>query len=358
MDRQDYAALLIAGNAESMQRGYLRYATGWRLWMGNGYAVIQRGGELRLFIGPGSQGYWAEQAGWPRDSEAAPNRMEAIVRLLRDVAGRSGRIGIVGLDQIMPHRDATYLVEELADVTIEDATYVLDSLMVIKSEEEIASARESYQCVARALRRVGEILRPGLMEREVIAEAISVLAAGGCFDGIAHLTTGSLPYIRPPTDRVISLEDIVKVQLEYAGPDGYWVELSSVFSFREPPLSLHRHLTTIDRAMRRAAELLRPGINGAAVLAAIQETYDEDGWQVRGRPPGGYHGIGLNIVEPPFGNPATADVLEENMIIMLGTGAFVEAHPWSVFLPDNFVVTSQGGIALGDHPRVWHVLPA
>jgi Xaa-Pro aminopeptidase len=356
MDVHGYDALLIAGNAESMQRGYLRYVSDWRVWMGSAYAVVPHGGETRLFIGPGSQGYWAEQAGWPRGPQLAPDRLHDIAEMLRRAAGGNGRVGIVGLGQIMPYRDAVLIVDALDGVTIEDATSVMDRLMMIKSPEEIASAAEGYKHVAAALRRIGEVLTPGQTEREVIAAAIHELAAAGCLDGIAHLTTGQPPYIRPPTERRIGVDEIVKIQLEYAGPGGYWVELSSIFSFREPPPSLQRHVATIDRAMRRAADVMRPGVNGATVIAAIQETYREDGWRVSGKAPGSYHGIGLNIIEPPFGSDATNDVFEANMIIMLGASASVEMHPWSVFLPDNYVVTEQGGVALGDHPRIWHVL--
>ena len=37
-----------------------------------------------------------------------------------------------------------------------------------------------------------------------MAEAVQLLAEQGCLDGIAHLTHGTRPFLRPPTDRIIS----------------------------------------------------------------------------------------------------------------------------------------------------------
>ncbi len=352
-----YEAFVVAGNAEAMQRCYIRYLTDWRLWLGGGFAVFQLEGDPLLVLGSGSLAFWAEQQGWTHDKAFASDKIGEVISTLKTGGLSNSTIGIVGLNQIMPYEDIQRLTSELPNARLKDATRLMDEVIAIKSQEEIAECAETYEYVARALHRVKEVLAPGKTEREVIAEAVHVLAKAGCLDGIAHISNGPKPYIRPPTSRVIQADDIIKVQLEYAGPSGYWMELSSIFSFREPPERELRHYTTTIKALNRAAALLRPGITGGEVSQAIAETYDEDGWKTIGRP-GGFHGIGLNLVEPPFGKPGAKETLEENMVLMVSASSLVHEHEWGVFAPDNFVVTPNGGRQVGDHKHEWHVLPA
>ena len=64
MQEAGYEALILAGNAEAMQRGYIRYVADWRLWGGKGFIVLPLAGELTLVLGAGSQSYWSKIVDW------------------------------------------------------------------------------------------------------------------------------------------------------------------------------------------------------------------------------------------------------------------------------------------------------
>jgi Xaa-Pro aminopeptidase len=260
------------------------------------------------------------------------------------------------MDRIMPYGDIKILTSSLPDAQIEDATTLMDRVMAIKSPEEIAQAAETYRFVAQALGLLKNELAPGKTEREVMAEIFRFLANLGCLDGIAHLSDESPPFIRPPKDRRIGVDDILKVSLEFAGPGGYWVELAGVFSFREPTERQRRHFETTLKAVERAAALMRPGTLGGELSQAIEATYRDDGWNVTGRGIWDVHGIGLNVITPPIGLPGSEDELQENMILNIHPGLLVDEDHWGVYVQDNLVVTPEGGRPLDDYQHEWHVL--
>ncbi len=133
------------------------------------------------------------------------------------------------------------------------------------------------------MRRCAAVLAPGKSERAVMAQAVATLAELGCLDGIAHLTNGTRPFFRPPTDRIIEEDDIIKVSLEFAGPSGYWVELSGVYSFRPPPAREYRYYQTVVEAIERVKAMLRPGALGGDVTRTVEATFAEAGLE-RHRP--------------------------------------------------------------------------
>ena len=354
MRSSGHDALIVPGTAGLLSRGYLRYVSDWRMWMGTGYFLLPPDGMPTLILGPGSEGYWADAGAIVHRVRLASDKAEELSRSLTALRLAQHQVGVVGLGVEVPVSDFSRLEAAMPNLRIVDATEIMQKSMAIKSSYEITQASETYGHVAGALDQLARLLEPGKTEREVLAETLRFLAERGCVDGIAHLSDGELPYIRSPSDRRLDVEDILKVQLEFAGPAGYWVELASVYSFRQPPERKLRHFETTVEALRRAATALKPGARGRDVAKVIEDTYLDAGLTVAAGPGWGLHGIGLNLVEPPFTD--SHDGIVEDMIIMISPNATVSEHEWSVFLPDNFVVTKEGGRPLGNHTHTWRVL--
>jgi Xaa-Pro aminopeptidase len=261
------------------------------------------------------------------------------------------------MQQVMNYGDGRALQHGLSAAQLVDATPLVDAIMAVKSEEELALAAETYRAVAQAHATLRAELAPGKSERAVMARAVETLAELGCLDGIAHLTHGTRPFFRPPTERIIAADDIIKVSLEFAGPGGYWIELAGVYSFWEPPARELRYHATAVKAIERVKQVLRPGATGGDVTQAVEETFAEDGWHVSGRGIWDGHLIGLNVIRPPYGVKDNTDVFEENMIFNVHPGLLVDDDRMGMFLQDNLVVTPQGGRTLGVYPQQWCMLP-
>ena len=346
--------LVLCGNAEATQRGYLRYLCDWRLWGGSGYLVVTHHAPSTLVLGVGSQAYWAKQVGWVEDVRAAPDKVVEVASLAR--AHGAKRVGVVGLGTVAAYGEAERLKRELTGVEIVDATAAVNAVMVVKSAEEIEHVRHTYGLIAHALGLVREALAPGRSEVEVMSEAVGYLASQACLDGIAHLSHHPGPFIHPPTFRPIGSDDVIKVSLEFAGPSGHWIELAAIHSFREPPARELRLFETTCKAVDAAVAQMRPGVEVGALSRLIQQTFEDDGWELADRGIWDIHSIGVNVIEPPIGLPENRDLLRENMVLNIHPGWLVAPDRWGVYIQNNVLVTEAGGEILGDYTYRWHVL--
>lgn len=356
MQDQGVQALIMAGNAESMQRGYIRYVSDWRLWGGKGFAVIPLAGDPTLVLGAGSQSYWSKIVGWIPDVRAASDTAAEVINAVKSLGLAQASLGLVGMNQVMTYGDVSMLQRELSQAHVMDATVAVDDVMAIKSDEELALAAETYRAVAQAHATLRAALAPGKSERAAMAQAVTTLAELGCLDGIAHLTNGTRPYFRPPADRIISADDIIKVSLEFAGPSGYWIELAGVYSFRQPPARELRYYQTCLKAIDRVKGILRPGAVGGDVTRAVEATFAKDGWNVTGRGIWEGHLIGLNVIRPPYGLIDNTNVFKEKMLFNVHPGLVVDDDQMGMFIQDNLVVTPAGGISLDVYDQQWQVL--
>lgn len=306
-----YEALVVAGNSEYNQRGYIRYVSDWRLFGGTAYAVFRLNDDPVFILGLGAQAEWAQRLSAIMDTRAVLDKCDEVIDCLKTSGLSQSAIGVVGLDSIMPYGDAKRLLASLPGARIEDATRLMQDVMAVMSQEEVDQAEETHRCVAQVLDRIEKVLAPGKTEREVMAEATYVAASLGCLDGMAHLSHRTGSGTRPATERRIEADDIVKVFLEFSGPNGFLIELGAVFSFRQPPEEKLHKFETVSRAIDRAAELMRPGTKAGELCQAIKETYLAAGLRITGRRLWDFHGQGLNSLLPPIGMPGSEEELKE-----------------------------------------------
>jgi Xaa-Pro aminopeptidase len=302
-------------------------------------------------IGPGSQGYWAGRASGNSDAIATGDVPQAVVKRIDALGGSIRRVGVVGHRRFMPPECSDVLRRTFADREWIDVEESFERLLRSKSTYDVRGATRTYDVAVRALGAIAANASPGMSESTFLAPGYSLLHEHGCHDGFIHLSHESAPFIRPPTDRTIASTDVLKVQVELSGPEGYWVELAHLMSFTPLPKDVERHFRATVQALGRAADALRPGNSGADIRDAIRAAFHDAALRPRSSSVGGFHGIGLNLVEPPYGEPL--DEFEPDDLILLSPHVAVAEHDWSCFLPDVFLVTSQGGRRLVDHEPRW-----
>jgi len=233
---------------------------------------------------------------------------------------------------------------------------MMDEIMAIKSEEEIAQMTETYNLISNALQLVKVALEPGKTEREVMSKAIGYLGEHECYDGIAHIGHHSAPNIRPATDRVIQEDDVIKISLEWAGPSGHWIELSGVYSFQAPTDRMKRYYDTMYKAVYHIITLMKPGAVAGDVSQAAWKIFKDEGFNITDRVIHDFHGIGINVIGAPYGLPDSKDVFKENMVINIHPGPVIDEDKLGIYIQENIVVTPQGGRVLGDYEHKWHIL--
>lgn len=357
MHEAGYDGLVVAGGSDFSMRGYVRYVADWRLFGGTGFVVFPIEDDPTFVLGLGAQAEWAMLESAIPDTRAVLDKMDGVIDVIKEKGLSKGNIGVAGLDGIMPYGNGHAMKTTLSGAKFEDATRVMQHVMVNLSEEEMALAEETHGYLVRIKDKIKDAMAPGKTEREVLAAGLCEAAKLGCLDGMAHLTNREASGTRPGSERCITEDDIIKVFLEFAGPSGFLIELGAVFSFREPPDLPLRKSETVIKAINRSAELMRPGVKAGDLCEVIRETFVEDGWNITGRRLWDYHGQGLNSMMPPVGMPGSDEVLRENMMLNVHPGILTE-DGWGVSVTHNYFVTAEGGKALGDFKPEWHVIPA
>ena len=357
MSEAGYDGLVVAGGSDFSMRGYVRYVADWRLFGGTGFVVFPLDDEPAFVLGLGAQAEWAMAESAIQDTRAVLDKMDGVIAVIKEKGLSKARIGVVGLNGIMPYGNGHTMMTALSGAQFEDATRVMQDVMVNLSEEEMALAEETHGYLVRIKDKIKDALAPGKTEREVLAAGLCEAAKLGCLDGMAHLTNRQASGTRPGSDRRITEDDIIKVFLEFSGPSGFLIELGAVFSFREPPDLPLRKSETVIKAINRAAELMRPGVKAGELCEVIRQTFVDDGWNITGRRLWDYHGQGLNSMMPPTGMPGSEEMLRENMMLNIHPGILTE-DGWGVSVTHNYFVTAEGGQALGNFKPQWHVLPA
>jgi Xaa-Pro dipeptidase len=356
MAKTGHDVLLIAGREGTIGRGYVRYLSDWHLWGGTGYIVFPHHGEPSLILGSNSQARWARRIDWIQDVRVGMHGpVPETIGVLRRL-GATKRVGVVGMGHRMSYNDIKAFQDGLAGVSLVDADDVMEGVRAIKSAEEVAGLTASSQVVAEAMRAFKRALAPGRTERQVVGEAWRVAREGGVLDGIAHITHEDPAFIRPPSDRRIERDDVIKFSMEMAGANGYWIELAAVFSFKPPSEEYQRLFGTVMKATQRVRSLLRPGVAHGQIVDAVESIYAEDGWTPNQRVIWDAHGIGLDVIEPPLVLKGGAETLQRNMAINVHPGLAYGDRMLGLYIQDNYLVQEGGAVPLSGWDHVWHVL--
>src|SRR5581483_9798380 len=192
------------------------------------YALLLRDEPVRLLIGK-------------RDQELAPEFGIAdfvvakpvpdapgvggtgLISLAEEVLARCRRVGVVGVDLVMPAGDWIALREQAPQLELCNAGPLFARLKAVKTPQELELYAEAVELADRGWARFLEIVRPGRSEAELAAEVERVVREGGALATIIQVLTGRM-YTRPPTQRRLAAGEVVCCYVETVAPNGYWVE--------------------------------------------------------------------------------------------------------------------------------------
>lgn len=350
-----YDALVVAGNSEFNQRGYIRWLADWRLFGGSAFLVVHPARPPVFLLGLGAQAEWAAAHGVIADTRAVLDKIDGVIAALREVEPAPRRIGIVGLAAIVSYGDARRLIDAMPEARIEDATELLEALWAPLSAEDQVEVEAAHGLVAEAFAAFRTALQPGRTEREVVAEAYAAAARRGCLEGIVHVTHDARAGARPATERRIERSDLVKLFMEFLTPQGYLIELGACFSFGPPPAAWQRKFDIVAGAIREATAASRPGLVADDLVATIRRSYERSGVEIVGRRLWDFHGQGMHSLLRPFGLPGSRDPIRDATMINIHPG-ITTADGLGISATSNYVVTPTGGRPLGGFEHRWQVL--
>jgi Xaa-Pro aminopeptidase len=251
-------------------------------------------------------------------------------------------IGIVGPGQ-MSYAFGTHVRRELGDPAFVDATDLVDQIKAVKSAEEQEAVRACARLQDAVMDEALAIVRPGIRERDVVAEARRAAHALGSEQGVYLI--GSAPRGRVPTlnapyqqGRTLDSGDILLLLLECNGPGGFYTELGRLCVLGQIPAELDEEFAFALEAQRFTISLLRPGASPGEIWVQYADFMRAHGREPERRIHA--HGQGYDYVERPL--------IRDDETMPLEAGMNIACHPlserrgaisWSC---DNWLINAAG----------------
>lgn len=253
--------------------------------------------------------------------------------------------------------EANLLKRDFPEAEFVPMENTVESITVKKNAAEIELTRKAVDITDKVFLELLNIIKPGITERQVAAH-ISFYhkmfgADGDSFDAIvAAGERSAFPHARP-TDRMINQGELVKLDFGCTC-SGMKSDMTRTIAIGKIPDECTKIYEIVREAQKRALESVKAGMHARAVDAVARDFIKENGFGNNfGHGLG--HGLGYDIHEKPALNERAEYVLEENNIITIEPGIYVEGLG-GVRIEDDVIVTKEGCEILNKSPKELIVL--
>ena len=348
----------------------IRYCTGvavMPLWTAVNlahYVIVPVSGDPVIFEYGGAE--FRQRAFWPdvrpsmfwqarvTDSDS-PGKAAAWAKQVRDVVAERGlageRIGIDVLDF------NGYAALQALGLALTDADRAMSAARIVKLPDEVELMRRSCAVAEAALRDMEQAIRPGITENELLATFWHrVLALGGehCFTRLIVSGHKTNPWFHEADDKQVEIGELVAIDTDMIGPEGYVADFSRTFLCGEAPSAAQKEAYRVAHDfVLGCASLIRPGLAFSDFVArcpALPEAYREQAYGVI------IHGIGVDDESPNIpmpGDPYTEmpeGEFQENMVLAVECYAGKVGARDGVKLEDEVWVSAGGPVVLSRYP--------
>jgi Xaa-Pro aminopeptidase len=294
--------------------------------IGPAAATIWRDGAMSLIVTPA----WDRDRGSAACPDirvvAADDPIDGLAACLVAERADKATVGVAGLS-FVSWRISRRLIELLPNAATADC--IIDGAAAVKTEEEIAHAREAARIAEGGYQRLLEIAAPGVSEDELAVELKWHSKTLGAEDNFLLLCAGAHHRaVAPSNGRRLQASDIVLAEItpSYCGQLAQ-ICRTVVLGSASPTLAEKYQLVV--RAMMAGIDAARPGVPMSAVCRAINAMLEAEGYGAFCYPPHirrRGHGLG-------FGSIAPGDVSLENDAVLAPGMVFV-IHP-NQYLPET-----------------------
>ena len=271
-------------------------------------------------------------------------KMEGILSLLSDL-----RLKKIGFESTaLPFSAFQSLSEKLADgaklVPLEEE---IKNLRAVKDAYELTLIRKAIDISSEAFSHVTEILKEGVVEREVALGMECFMKRNGAdelgFDIIiASGKRSALPHGKASGKR-IEKGDLILIDFG-SGFQGYHSDQTRTVVCGRPSSEQRKIYQIVKEAHDKAIEKVRPGVAAGEVDGAARN-------HIRSRGYGDYfghgtgHGIGLAVHEDPTINSENKGPIQEGMVCTIEPGIYLPDRG-GVRIEDMVLVTAHGAEVL------------
>jgi Xaa-Pro dipeptidase len=263
--------------------------------------------------------------------------------MIKDVDASIDRIGLDRFPLL-----ATDALRRLG-YSLVDSDEVLAPARAVKLPIEITFMREAMRRVEPAVARLEQAAKPGMTESELWAEFhYEFLAREGRYVCTRLFQSGAntFPYFNEAGNRKIAAGDLLALDTDVLGYEGYAVDFSRTFVCGGQATATQRRLYGLAREqLEHNASLLAPGRSFADLASRawpIPEAHQESRYYCIG------HGLGMagefpNIPHAKVGEPYPLNgAIEPGMVICIESYIGERSAGQGVKLEDQFLITELG----------------
>lgn len=344
-------ALVVAGSEYTGFEGGMRWVSGFRMVHRYAYSLVPAEGEP-VAIFPAEARWVGEHGETWIDEQVFADTPGAWIRELAEQRGWK-RVAVFGYNFIMPVRDFTALTA--GDVEIVDFDLEFDLLRAVKSEEELALVRHSFDLNERGFWKVLEAYEPGKTEAAILAPAEEMFVRNGTTRTTQNMVLSGRdgyagPEFKHPNPlRPVEATDLLLYSVEIAGPTGYWAEFARPISAAGMSPETQRIMEAYQECFERARSSLKAGNSAHDVHMSVFGAFD--GLDVKAGHVTG-HSIDMVMVSHPRIGEGVETVLEENMIISIHPHVVANDDSHCLYMQETFRVSADGGEQLSSVPIV------
>jgi Xaa-Pro aminopeptidase len=348
----------------------IRYCTGvavMPLWTAVNiahYVVVPVTGDPVIFEYGGAE--FRQRAHWPdvrpsmfwqaRVTDAdSPEKAAAWARQIRDVLAERGLTGErIGID-VLDYNGFAAL--QALGLSLMDADRTMSAARIVKLADEVELMRRSCTVAETALHEMENSIRPGVTENELLAIFWHrILAQGGehCFTRLLVSGRKTNPWLHEADDKRVEPGELVAIDTDTIGPEGYVADFSRTFLCGERPTAEQKEAYKVAHDfVRGCSQLIRPGLAFSEFVAhcpKLPAAYREQGYGVI------VHGIGVDDESPNIplpGDPYTEmpeGDFQENMVVAVECYAGKVGALDGVKLEDEVWVSANGPVVLSRYP--------
>jgi Xaa-Pro dipeptidase len=346
MREQNVDALIVCGNQYAGFEGAVLYASGFEIVHRYVYVLIPLKGEPVLIF--------PLEARWIGDKKkpfvATKTWAEVPGRWLRERAHDEAwkRIGVYGLDYIMPVRDYRELQQGSFEIVAFD--FHFDMVRAVKSEEELAEVRDAMDIIQEGFWALVNGFQAGKTEAEIMAPAVEVFFARGAGPRMMNIVLSgengeAEAHFKVPGHRRVGEGDLLLYSLEITGAGGYWVEFSRALIEGQPSKRTQQMADAYPEAMEAARKLMREGVLACEVHQVVADTFARHGFLL-GHLSG--HSIGTTMIEHPAIGAKSRIELKQNMIFSLHPQVVDQDGKACLYTQDTFRIGATEGENFSD----------
>jgi len=353
LKEKSLAALIIVGQAAPGGLGAMRYISNAHLWGGAGYAVLGADDpDPWLLIWSSYQAVWSRN-----ETTTLPERVESpdadiigrTAELAKGYATTSKRIGIVNMSKLLPVGDHKKLVAALDGYELVEVTGAYNAIRQIKTPFEIEAGFQNGAILDASMDVFQQAAHVGARYWEVCAEVEAFVKAQGAFWGRTKVSLDLTPFTVPTAKgQCMTEDDIINFEIVYESPWGYWLEMTTIFSFKELPSDVKAMLDGYLLAVEQSSAIAKAGATFAMISDTNDKTLRDLGFPVVGKHTPDCHSTGLDGSDGPSSEGEPNFVLKPNMMLSYHPGTVLENNR-GFLVSDNFLVTPEGAVRLSPH---------